>query len=105
MPLPPYLEHFTDRQDQIAAFNSLWPGDGRWILAFSGQSGNGKSTLINWLIETECKPGGIVWQKVDFYTSPPLEAVPCALAELAGPEAVTCFEQAAARAPTPRRSD
>ena len=36
MTLPPYLEHFTDRQDQIAAFDALWPGDGRWLLAFGG---------------------------------------------------------------------
>jgi tetratricopeptide (TPR) repeat protein len=98
MPLPPYLQHFTDRQDQINAFDALWPGDGRWLLAFSGVSGNGKFTLINWLIETACKPRGILWRKVDFYTSPPLEAVPCALAELAGAEAATCFEQAAASA-------
>ena len=98
MSLLPYLQHFTDREEHIAAFDSLWPGDGRWILAFSGVSGNGKSTLINWLIETACKPKGYVWHKVDFYTSPPLEAVPRALAELAGPEAVAHFEQAAARA-------
>ena len=98
MTLPPYLKHFIDRQDQIAAFDALWPGDGRWLLAFGGVSGNGKSTLINWLIETACKPKGILWQKVDFYTSPPLEDVPCALAMLAGPGAMTHFEQAAAQA-------
>ncbi len=98
MPLPPYLQHFTDRQDQIAAFDALWPGDGRWILALSGVSGNGKSTLINWLIEARCKEGDWAWEKVDFYLAPPLEAVPRALAALAGSHATASFEQAAARA-------
>ena len=65
-PLPERLRHFTDRDEAIAAFEALWPGDGVWALAFHGLSGNGKSTLIDFLIETRCKPGDIGWAILDF---------------------------------------
>jgi hypothetical protein len=84
MALPPYLQHFTDRQDQIRAFDALWPGDGRWILAYSGVSGNGKSTLANWLIEERCKPNNVRWEKVDYAIHQPVEAVPRVLGRRAG---------------------
>ena len=64
--LPARLCHFTDRQDAIVAFDALWPGDRAWVLAYTGMSGNGKTTLIDFLIETRCKPAGIPWAILDF---------------------------------------
>ena len=64
--LPERLRHFTDREAAIAAFDALWPGDGAWVLAFTGMSGNGKTTLIDFLIETRCKPAGTPWAILDF---------------------------------------
>ncbi|MBN1220409.1 MAG: hypothetical protein JXM69_15890, partial [Anaerolineae bacterium] len=65
--LPLRLRHFTDREAALAAFDAFWPGDGAcWVLAFDGLSGNGKSTLIDYLIETRCKPRGIIWAVLDF---------------------------------------
>ena len=64
--LPEHLRHFTDREAAIAAFDALWPGESAWVLAFAGMSGNGKTTLIEYLIETRCKLGGIPWAILDF---------------------------------------
>jgi tetratricopeptide (TPR) repeat protein len=64
--LPTHLCHFTNREAAIAAFDALWPGDGTWVLAFDGMSGNGKTTLIDFLIETRCKPDGTSWAILDF---------------------------------------
>ncbi|MBN1991391.1 MAG: hypothetical protein JW953_01715 [Anaerolineae bacterium] len=64
--LPFRLRHFTNRQSALAAFDALWPGDGTWTLAFDGLSGNGKSTLIDFLIETRCKPSAWPWAILDF---------------------------------------
>jgi len=51
------LAHFTDRKEQIDAFDALWePGRSTWVLAFEGMSGNGKTTLIQWLIHNRCIP-------------------------------------------------
>ncbi|MCD4672981.1 MAG: ATP-binding protein, partial [Anaerolineaceae bacterium] len=63
------LQYFTDRETQIDAFDDLWKTETPWILVFSGVSGNGKSTLIDWLIENKCKPQDIVTVKVDMYFS------------------------------------
>jgi hypothetical protein len=64
--LPGRLRHFTDRQAALAAFDALWPGDGTWVLAFHGLSGNGKSTLIDYLVETRAKRDGYPWAILDF---------------------------------------
>jgi len=45
MPLPPYLQHFTDRQDQIDAFDALWPRRALDTGLFRRLC-NGKSTLV-----------------------------------------------------------
>ncbi len=64
--LPSRLRHFTDREEALAAFDTLWPGDGAWVLAFDGLSGSGKTTLIDYLIETRCKPKRMPWAILDF---------------------------------------
>ncbi|MDA2937567.1 hypothetical protein MYX75_04805, partial [Acidobacteria bacterium AH-259-A15] len=66
MSLPPHLRHFTDREPQVAAFDELWSRDEPWILAFDGLSGNGKSTLIDYLIETRCKPKSTPYGLLNF---------------------------------------
>jgi len=53
--LPEYLLHFTDREAEKVAYDGLWSGDGRWILVFDGLAGNGKTTLIDYLIATRCR--------------------------------------------------
>jgi hypothetical protein len=42
------LAHFTDREQQIAAFDYLWDRAAPWVLVFDGMAGNGKSTLVIW---------------------------------------------------------
>lgn len=64
------LNYFQNREDAIAAFDSLWGEDEhRWILAFKGFSGLGKSTLLEWLELNRCKVNGIPYSKVDFSTA------------------------------------
>ncbi|MCA9997928.1 MAG: hypothetical protein KDE56_19345, partial [Anaerolineales bacterium] len=50
------LEHFQDREEAIAAFDRLWQAENPWILAFTGFSGQGKSTLLDWLAAKRCQP-------------------------------------------------
>ena len=64
--LPRRLRHFTDRKAALDAFDALWPGDGTWVLAFDGISGNGKTTLIDYLIWTRCQPNDRPWAVLDF---------------------------------------
>ena len=53
--MQPYdLSHFQDRQEAIQAFDDLWKQESPWILAFNGVSGQGKSTLLNWLEVNRC---------------------------------------------------
>ncbi len=94
MNLPDHLRHFTDRDEQLAAFDALWD-DARWALTFSGVSGAGKSHLIEYLIETRCKPRALKFVKVDFDAGPEIDAVPVALASLVSGEGRADFEQAA----------
>ena len=66
--LPFRLQHFTDRDGAIAAFDALWDA-GRSLphfLAFDGLSGVGKSTLVDFLIETRCKPQQMPHALIDF---------------------------------------
>jgi len=66
--LPFRLQHFTDRDGAIAAFDALWDA-GRsspHFLAFDGISGVGKSTLVDFLIETRCKPRQMAYALIDF---------------------------------------
>ncbi len=60
------IQHFTDREKQIAAFDALWDNDAKWVLCFHGLSGNGKSTLVRWLIEKRCKPQKIPFSLIRF---------------------------------------
>lgn len=50
------LAHFQDREDAIAAFDRLWERERPWVLAFTGFSGYGKSTLLDWLAAKRCEP-------------------------------------------------
>ncbi|MDZ7314381.1 MAG: ATP-binding protein, partial [candidate division KSB1 bacterium] len=58
------ITHFTDRQRQIAAFDRLWEKPSPWILFLHGMSGNGKSTLIRYLIETRCTPQHLAYTEL-----------------------------------------
>lgn len=49
------LEHFQGRGEAIAAFDGLWAAPSPWILAFTGLSGHGKSTLLNWIEANRCR--------------------------------------------------
>lgn len=53
------LEHFQDREEAIAAFDRLWQCENPWILAFTGFSGQGKSTLLDWFEAERCQVQGI----------------------------------------------
>jgi len=50
-----HLDYFTDREAAIAAFDHLWEHETPWILAYTGLSGNGKSTLLEWLEANRCR--------------------------------------------------
>ncbi len=50
------LAHFQDREEAIAAFDHLWHTPTPWILAFTGFSGYGKSTLLDWFEAKRCQP-------------------------------------------------
>ena len=60
------LNYFTDREKAIAAFDALWQDDNHPFLTFNGLSGIGKSTLIDFLIDTRCKPQKIPYALIDF---------------------------------------
>ena len=64
------LAYFTDREAQIDAYDRLWKSKAPWILAFDGLSGNGKSTLLDWLIANRCQPAGTPHALLDLYSSP-----------------------------------
>jgi tetratricopeptide (TPR) repeat protein len=87
------LAHFTDRKSQIAAFEALWKMPMPWIVVFSGVSGNGKSTLIDWLIEKKCRPQGIESVKIDMHLSGGLNlpVILTRLADLLSPNAAQRF--------------
>jgi tetratricopeptide (TPR) repeat protein len=51
------LDHFTDRETAVAAFDRLWQTPNLWVLAFTGFSGQGKSTLLDWLEANRCLAG------------------------------------------------
>jgi len=50
------LAHFQDRERAIEAFDRLWDSPAPWVLAFTGFSGHGKSTLLDWLEVNRCQP-------------------------------------------------
>ena len=43
------LDYFTDRREELAAYDLLWRPDNRRVLCLSGMSGIGKSTLLDYL--------------------------------------------------------
>ena len=49
------LTHFQNRDEAIAAFDRLWDAPAPWILAFTGFSGQGKSTLLDWFEANRCQ--------------------------------------------------
>ncbi len=49
------LQYFKDREEAIAAFDRLWDGNLPWVLAFSGISGQGKTSLMDYLAATRCQ--------------------------------------------------
>ena len=53
------LAHFQDREEAIASFDRLWDAPEPWILAFTGFSGHGKSTLLDWFEANRCRPQDI----------------------------------------------
>ncbi len=61
----PSIRYFTDRDEQKAAFDQLWHADALPLILFSGLSGTGKSTLIDWLIVNKCQPENIPSVKID----------------------------------------
>ena len=46
---PDPLDHFTDRKEELAAFERLWQPGSRRVLCLSGISGIGKTTLLEYL--------------------------------------------------------
>ena len=50
-----HLDHFTDREEALRAIDQFWEPRSPWILAFSGLSGMGKSTLLNYVAERRCE--------------------------------------------------
>ena len=70
------LAYFTDREAQIDAYDQLWKSNTPWILAFDGLSGNGKSTLLDWLIANRCQPAGTPHALLDLYSSPMRQYAP-----------------------------
>ena len=53
------LAHFQDRETAIAAFDHLWEASTPWILAFTGLSGQGKSTFLDWLEAKRCQANNL----------------------------------------------
>ncbi len=92
--LPDYLVGFTDREPHLAAFDALWENDSCWVLAFSGVSGIGKSHLIEYLVETRCKPRSVRYHKLDFDGAVALEDIPLAFARLMSGETRARFDDA-----------
>ena len=86
------LTHFTDRREQIDAFDRLWQRDLPWALLFTGMSGNGKSTLIDWLMAHKCRDLRPV--KIDLYSGLDQAAILERLAELLPGPAARRYRQA-----------
>ncbi|MEI8132934.1 MAG: tetratricopeptide repeat protein [Leptolinea sp.] len=49
------IRYFKDRIEAIKAFDRLWEPESGWILAYTGFSGHGKTTLLKWLEVNRCK--------------------------------------------------
>ncbi|MBE7530860.1 MAG: hypothetical protein HS099_14145 [Ardenticatenaceae bacterium] len=89
------LKHFTDRDEQKAAFARLWDAQARPFLLFSGMSGAGKSTLMQWLIQNHCRPQMVRVVHVDFSGGLKPYELMVALADLLTPEAAQRYRAAA----------
>ncbi len=63
---PPSLLHFTDRQDEIAAFRAWLDDPACWVWTVHCISGLGKSTLADWLRHRECTSRHIPTAHLDF---------------------------------------
>jgi hypothetical protein len=85
------LQHFIDREAQIATFDMLWERDSPWIIVFTGISGNGKSTLIDWLIAHRCQPEKICHTKIDLFGGLNPVYVLDKLSDLLSADAAACY--------------
>lgn len=54
------LSYFKDREPQIKAFDRFWDQNKAWIIAYTGISGVGKTSLLEWLADFRCKPRNVV---------------------------------------------
>jgi tetratricopeptide (TPR) repeat protein len=59
-----HLQYFQDRKEAIAAFDALWDHPSPWILAYTGFSGHGKSTMLDWLVVNRCLPQKIPYSLI-----------------------------------------
>lgn len=63
----PSPQHFTDRQEALAAYDALWaPDAAQRVLNIEGLSGNGKSTLIGFLAGHHPRPAARIHLQLDF---------------------------------------
>ncbi len=58
------LAYFQDRETAIAAFERLWDAPQPWILAFTGFSGQGKTTLLEYLEVRHCQTQKIPYARI-----------------------------------------
>lgn len=57
--------HFINHTDQIEAFRRLQADDQRWVLVYYGLSGNGKTHLMDYLIQNECRSQNMAHSRID----------------------------------------
>jgi tetratricopeptide (TPR) repeat protein len=59
------LTHFKDRTEAIKAFDQFFDQNINWILTFTGFSGLGKTTLLDWLEVNRCQGDNIFAIRLD----------------------------------------
>ena len=62
-------QHFKDRREQIEVFDRFWGQNKDWILPFTGFSGLGKTTLLDWLKVNRCQEANIIVIPLDLANS------------------------------------
>ncbi len=89
------LRYFTDRDTQKKAFAALWQDGSLPIVVFTGLSGTGKSTLIDWLIVHQCQAQNRGWVKIDLFTDFERPTFLASLAKLLTADAQKRYKEAA----------